>query len=219
MFDKRTTIALVGTIVLLIIFAFILLRHDSQPLASDQEVLQQETALNPEHTNTTEPHPLLQFPTKEQAELYINQGFGRKNGADDWEHVVFGVVKSETDPDVVYFATEGYRVDTETHTGFQGIYRLNTKTFAWDRLLKSVAAKHIQELHVVGIDGDSLVLLHDTEADTDDDTDCHALTSSGDRNAWEFYQLSLKNPGKGLTLTSPPEDLQKTLGELAAACR
>jgi len=208
--EKQKIPMIIGAIVLGGIFLIILFTRGGKQTTPDNEVIQ-KTENEVVETQIEAAVVTEDFPEREQAEKYINEGLGRKEGSSDWEHVVYTVIKDPNSDTTVYFTTEGKRPDTESKTGFQGIYKFNTKTFAWTRLLKNVSAPKIQELHTIGLDQDTLILVHDPSADPELDKGCDALKNIGPSENWEFYGISLKNPGKGLSPFEPTEAIRSQI--------
>ncbi len=127
-----------------------------------------------------------------EAEQTINTTQGKTGATGNLEQIVYGIVTDPNTPDTVYFATSS----NNPKENFVGIYRYNTRTRHWQRLYKhtfvATETEPVKRLHVVGIEGEDLIITEGRLGDLPDPCTSPLLASR------ERSTLSLKYANDGL---------------------
>jgi hypothetical protein len=213
---KRGPADLITVIVALVIIgvvaANVLKNTGEEQTSTDVEdtTSEEQQTQNPEET---EPTPDIgdivmtymtgsEFQEKTRAESTINGSQGKTPGSQDYEYIVSGVVQDETNPDLVYFATQS----NKPLGNFVGVYQFNTKTLQWQRFYKNSFLPEDKlgpkELRVIGKDGRDLIVLVD-RLDRDEE-DCDSFWLIGTKAPYELMSLNLDKPLDGLASYTIP---------------
>lgn len=157
------------------------------------------------------------FEEAERAERIINTSQGKNPGTQGSEEIVYGIVRDESNDDIVYFATSSVNPDK---ANFVGVYKYEIESGRWHRLSKSILNANqdgtLPMWRIVGKMGSKLILLQDLVGNRLGL--CDSLWLLPEKGPYGLYSLDLENPGDGLKQYDISSDLRDQELEKEANC-